>query len=93
MDAPAAATRAIAAPPWRWRHWGRAVGTRHASRPDRPDWSDRDRFILSNGHCCILQYALAHEFGYDLSVDDLKAFRHPHSRTPAPERHCAPRSK
>jgi transketolase len=67
--------------------WGRVM--RHD--PTDPGWSDRDRFILSNGHCCILQYALAHEFGYDLSIDDLKAFRHPHSRTPGhPERHCAP---
>jgi len=67
--------------------WSRVM--RHD--PTDPEWSDRDRFILSNGHCCILQYALAHEFGYDLSVDDLKAFRQPHSRTPGhPERHCAP---
>ena len=92
MDAPAAANSghsgtAMALAPLGVTLWGRVM--RHD--PTDPDWSDRDRFILSNGHCCILQYALAHEFGYDLSVDDLKAFRHPHSRTPGhPERHCAP---
>jgi transketolase len=92
MDAPAAANSghsgtAMALAPLGVALWGRVM--RHD--PTDPDWSDRDRFILSNGHCCILQYALAHEFGYDLSVDDLKAFRHPHSRTPGhPERHCAP---
>jgi transketolase len=92
MDAPAAANSghsgtAMALAPLGVVLWGRVM--RHD--PTDPDWSDRDRFILSNGHCCILQYALAHEFGYDLSIDDLKAFRHPHSRTPGhPERHCAP---
>jgi transketolase len=92
MDAPAAANSghsgtAMALAPLGVALWGRVM--RHD--PTDPEWSDRDRFILSNGHCCILQYALAHEFGYDLSVDDLKAFRHPHSRTPGhPERHCAP---
>jgi transketolase len=92
MDAPAAANSghsgtAMALAPLGVALWGRVM--RHD--PTDPDWSDRDRFILSNGHACILQYALAHEFGYDLSVDDLKGFRHPHSRTPGhPERHCAP---
>jgi len=50
--------------------------------PSHPDWHDRDRFILSCGHASILQYGLAHAFGYDLSEDDLRAFRAPHSRTP-----------
>jgi len=50
--------------------------------PSRPDWIDRDRFILSCGHASILQYALAHTFGYDLSAGDLESFRAPHSRTP-----------
>ena len=92
MDAPAAANSghsgtAMALAPLGVALWGRVM--RHD--PTDPEWSDRDRFILSNGHACILQYALAHEFGYDLSVDDLKGFRHPHSRTPGhPERHCAP---
>lgn len=92
MDAPAAANSghsgtAMALAPLGVALWGRVM--RHD--PTDPEWSDRDRFIMSNGHACILQYALAHEFGYDLSVDELKGFRHPHSRTPGhPERHCAP---
>ncbi|HUZ41722.1 MAG TPA: transketolase [Acidimicrobiales bacterium] len=92
MDAPAAANSghsgtAMALAPLGVTLWGRVM--RHD--PTDPGWSDRDRFILSNGHCCILQYALAHEFGYDLSVDDLRAFRQPHSRTPGhPERGTAP---
>ncbi|HUV57426.1 MAG TPA: transketolase [Acidimicrobiales bacterium] len=45
-------------------------------------WSDRDRFILSCGHASILQYGLAHAFGYDVQLEDLQAFRQPHSRTP-----------
>lgn len=43
--------------------------------PKNPDWINRDRFVLSNGHGCMLQYALLHLFGYDLSLDDLKNFR------------------
>ena len=50
--------------------------------PANPSWADRDRFILSNGHGSMLQYALLHLTGYDLSIDDLKAFRQLHSRTP-----------
>ena len=45
-------------------------------------WSDRDRFILSCGHASILQYGLAHAFGYDVQLEDLRSFRQPHSRTP-----------
>jgi transketolase len=92
MDAPAAANSghsgtAMALAPLGVTLWGRVM--RHD--PTDPLWSDRDRFILSNGHSCILQYALAHEFGYDLTVDDLRAFRQPHSRTPGhPERGVAP---
>ena len=50
--------------------------------PSDPTWADRDRFILSCGHASLLQYGLAHAFGYDVSEDDLRAFRQPHSRTP-----------
>lgn len=50
--------------------------------PSDPTWADRDRFILSCGHASLLQYGLAHAFGYDVSQDDLRAFRQPHSRTP-----------
>ena len=55
--------------------------------PKNPDWCDRDRFILSNGHGSMLQYALLHLFGYAVSLEDLKQFRQLHSKTPGhPER-------
>lgn len=50
--------------------------------PTNPHWFDRDRFVLSNGHGCMLQYALLHLTGYDLSIEDLKQFRQLHSKTP-----------
>lgn len=50
--------------------------------PHNPKWPNRDRFILSNGHGCMLQYALLHLTGYDLTLDDLKHFRQLHSKTP-----------
>ncbi|RUT66596.1 transketolase [Morganella morganii] len=50
--------------------------------PSNPHWSDRDRFVLSNGHGSMLIYSLLHLTGYDVSVDDLKAFRQLHSKTP-----------
>ncbi len=43
--------------------------------PGDPSWPDRDRFVLSAGHACLLQYALLHLTGYDLSLDDIKSFR------------------
>ncbi|NJD25868.1 MAG: transketolase [Betaproteobacteria bacterium] len=49
--------------------------------PANPSWADRDRFVLSNGHGSMLAYALLHLTGYDLSIDDLKAFRQLKSRT------------
>lgn len=56
-----------------------------------PLWADRDRFVLSNGHACVLQYAMLHLAGYDLSMDDLKSFRQLDSRTPGhPERGLTP---
>ncbi|TKB48638.1 transketolase [Ferrimonas sediminicola] len=59
--------------------------------PGNPDWADRDRFILSNGHGSMLLYSLLHLSGYDLSIDDLKNFRQLHSRTPGhPEYGYAP---
>ena len=59
--------------------------------PTHGHWPDRDRLILSCGHASILQYGLAHTFGYDLSPDDLRAFRQAHSRTPGhPENGLAP---
>ncbi|MEM6734159.1 MAG: transketolase, partial [Myxococcota bacterium] len=50
--------------------------------PSDPEWFDRDRFVLSCGHASMLQYALLHLSGYELGVDDLKAFRQWGSRTP-----------
>jgi transketolase len=59
--------------------------------PKNPSWLNRDRFVLSNGHGCMLQYALLHLFGYKLSIDDLKAFRTVDSITPGhPEAHDTP---
>ncbi|MEZ5178447.1 MAG: transketolase [Acidimicrobiales bacterium] len=55
--------------------------------PADPHWFDRDRFVLSAGHASVLLYAMLHLTGYDLSLDDLKAFRQWGSRTPGhPER-------
>ncbi|GJM39524.1 MAG: transketolase [Acidimicrobiales bacterium] len=48
----------------------------------RPDWIDRDRFVLSAGHASILQYSLLHLAGFGLSLDDLKDFRQWDSATP-----------
>ena len=50
--------------------------------PQNPQWVDRDRFVLSNGHGSMLIYSLLHLTGYDLSIDDLKNFRQLHSKTP-----------
>jgi len=50
--------------------------------PKNPNWINRDRFVLSNGHGSMLQYALLHLTGYDLTIEDLKQFRQLHSRTP-----------
>ena len=58
-----------------WRHH-----LKH--NPTNPRWADRDRFVLSNGHASMLIYALLHLTGYDLSMDDIKAFRQLHSKTP-----------
>ncbi len=59
--------------------------------PGNPKWSDRDRFILSNGHGSMLIYSLLHLTGYELSIDDLKNFRQLHSKTPGhPEYGYAP---
>lgn len=49
--------------------------------PSNPNWADRDRFILSNGHGSMLIYSLLHLSGYELSMDDIKSFRQLHSKT------------
>ena len=59
--------------------------------PQDPDWPDRDRFVLSSGHACVLQYSLLHLCGWDLSLADLQQFRQWGSRTPGhPERGHTP---
>ncbi|MEZ8325399.1 transketolase [Vibrio cyclitrophicus] len=59
--------------------------------PGNPEWADRDRFILSNGHGSMLIYSLLHLAGYELSIEDLKNFRQLHSKTPGhPEYGYAP---
>ncbi|KAI9307929.1 putative transketolase [Cunninghamella echinulata] len=55
--------------------------------PKNSHWANRDRFVLSNGHACALQYILLHFLGYNLSMEDLKQFRRVNSATPGhPER-------
>jgi transketolase len=58
--------------------WGRRL--KH--NPRHPDWADRDRFVLSNGHGSMLLYGLLHLTGYDLPLEELKRFRQLHSKTP-----------
>ena len=59
--------------------------------PANPQWPDRDRFVLSNGHGSMLLYSLLHLSGYDLGIEDLKQFRQLHSKTPGhPEYGYAP---
>src|SRR5690348_8361828 len=58
-----------------WRNY-----LRHS--PANPAWPDRDRFVLSNGHGSMLQYALLHLTGYDLPMEELRRFRQLHSKTP-----------
>src|SRR5438045_9725120 len=58
--------------------WGRHL--RH--NPRNPQWPNRDRFVLSNGHGSMLIYALLHLSGYDLPMSELRNFRQLHSKTP-----------
>ncbi len=59
--------------------------------PDKPDWPNRDRFVLSAGHGSMLIYSLLHLSGYDLSLEDLQKFRTLHSKTPGhPEYEMTP---
>src|SRR5262245_41080945 len=57
------------------------------ANPANPDWEDRDRFVLSAGHACILQYATLHLTGYNLSLEELKRFRQWQSLTPGHPEH------
>jgi len=57
--------------------------TRHfKANPTDSNWLARDRFVLSNGHACALQYSMYHLLGYNISMDDLKNFRQYNSKTP-----------
>lgn len=55
--------------------------------PKNPNWFNRDRFILSNGHASLLQYAVLYLCGYDISLEDIKNFRQWHSNTPGHPEH------
>jgi transketolase len=68
----------LGAAPMAYVLWQRYL--RH--NPRDPRWPDRDRFVLSAGHGCMLLYSLLHLTGYDLTLDDIKAFRQWESRTP-----------
>jgi transketolase len=60
-----------------------ALWSRHyRHNPANPRWINRDRFVLSNGHGSMLQYALLHLTGHDLSMEDIRNFRQLHSKTP-----------
>ncbi|WIV97413.1 transketolase [Kinneretia aquatilis] len=60
-----------------------ALWSRHLRHnPANPQWANRDRFVLSNGHGSMLIYALLHLSGYELPIEELKAFRQLHSKTP-----------
>jgi transketolase len=62
---------------------GVALWSRHLRHnPKNPQWADRDRFVLSNGHGSMLLYSLLHLTGYDLPIEELKNFRQMHSKTP-----------
>ena len=83
MDAPHAARSghqgtAMALAPLAHVLWSRIM----TYDPAAPDWPDRDRFVLSAGHASILLYSMAYLCGYDLTLDDLRAFRQWGSRTP-----------
>lgn len=69
-----------------------ALWARHyRHNPANPHWTNRDRFVLSNGHGSMLHYALLHLSGYDLSMDEIRNFRQLHSKTPGhPEVHITP---
>src|SRR3954463_10577254 len=68
----------MGAAPMAYVLWTRFL--RHA--PSRPDWPDRDRFVLSAGHASMLLYSLLHLTGYDVSIEDLQSFRQWGSKTP-----------
>ena len=81
-------TRAIRGRRWRSRRSPTcSTGTCCGTTRSNPEWPDRDRFVLSAGHACILQYASLHLSGYNLSLEELKRFRQWESRTPGHPEH------
>src|SRR5436305_14147893 len=84
MDAVEAAKSGHPGMPMGMAEIGVALWTRHLRHnPADPGFADRDRFVLSNGHGSMLQYALLHLSGYDLAMDELRRFRQLGSTTPA----------
>ncbi|MDG0834203.1 transketolase [Pelomonas saccharophila] len=83
MDAVQAANSGHPGAPMGMAEIGVALWKRHLRHnPANPHWADRDRFVLSNGHGSMLIYALLHLTGYELPIEELKAFRQLHSKTP-----------
>jgi transketolase len=83
MDAVEAAKSGHPGMPMGMAEIGVALWTKYLRHnPAHPEWMNRDRFVLSNGHGSMLLYSLLHLTGYDVTVEDLKAFRTLHSRTP-----------
>jgi len=92
MDAVQAANSGHPGTPMALAPVGYVLWTRHLRHnPRNPSWPGRDRFVLSCGHASMLQYALLHLTGYDLTLDDIRAFRQWGSRSPGhPEYGHAP---
>src|SRR5476651_2695891 len=83
MDAVQAANSGHPGMPMGMAEIAQALWMRHLRHnPANPHWADRDRFVLSNGHGSMLQYALLHLTGYDLPMDEIRRFRQLHSKTP-----------
>ncbi len=83
MDAVQAANSGHPGTPMALAPAGYALFTRHLRHdPADPEWPDRDRFVLSVGHASMLLYSLLHLSGYDVTLDDIRAFRQWGSRTP-----------
>ncbi|MBN8487414.1 MAG: transketolase [Burkholderiales bacterium] len=83
MDAVQQANSGHPGAPMGMAEMAQALWTRHLKHnPAQPQWADRDRFVLSNGHGSMLIYALLHLTGYALPIEQLKAFRQLHSLTP-----------
>jgi transketolase len=82
MDAVQKANPGIPACRWAWRRSPKCCGGGSCATIPPTRVADRDRFVLSNGHGSMLQYALLHLTGYDLPMEEIRRFRQLHSRTP-----------